>query len=122
MVKQFVARVQNARGVRFNVFTTSDDRYYLFDPLDQDGCSLCQQWPVLRATLSREMRRALGASKGNVDEAEWAQERNRRHAVPNESQVHISRIRRSATGSAGGRAERRGVHSPVHQRGAARGE
>ncbi len=46
-------------GVRFRVFTTGDDRYYLFDPLDEHDCSRCMSFPVLKADLKPEIRRAL---------------------------------------------------------------
>lgn len=61
--KQFVARVRG-RWCRFNVFTTGDDRWYLFDPIDRHGCSYCNAFPVLRADLKPELRRALAHGWG----------------------------------------------------------
>jgi hypothetical protein len=69
MVKQFVARMQRSDGQRFNVFTTGDDRYYLFDPIDAHGCSYGGAWPILRKRLPTPWRRALARGQGNVDEA-----------------------------------------------------
>ena len=66
MVKQYVAVVQNHRGRRFMVFCTGDDRYYLFDPLDRDGCSLCTGFPVKKTDLRRDLRSALAHGWGNV--------------------------------------------------------
>jgi hypothetical protein len=65
MVKQFVATVRSRWG-RFRVFTTGDDRYYLFDPLDWDGCSGCIGFPVLKADLKPAIRRALRHGWGNA--------------------------------------------------------
>lgn len=68
-VKQFVARVQRADGQRFNVFTTGDDKFYLFDPIDRHGCSYCMAFPVERKRLRRDIRHALAHGYGNVDDA-----------------------------------------------------
>jgi hypothetical protein len=67
-VKQYVAVIRSqATGVRFRVFTTGSDRHYLFDPLDEDGCSLCNAFPVLKSDLKPELRRALRHGWGNSD-------------------------------------------------------
>jgi hypothetical protein len=71
-VKQFVARVQRSDGQRFNVFTTGDDKFYLFDPIDRDGCSFCMAFPIARKRLRNDIRHALAHGVGNVDEAKWA--------------------------------------------------
>lgn len=65
MVKQFVARVRSRTGQRFNVFETGDEKYYLFDPIDRDGCSYCNQFPVLKKDLRDDIRRALRHGVGN---------------------------------------------------------
>lgn len=65
-VKQFVARVKNSRGIRFNVFETGDSRYYLFDPIDQHDCSYCMAFPVLKKDLRPDIRRALRHGWGNT--------------------------------------------------------
>jgi hypothetical protein len=58
-VKQFVAEIRSSTGTRFRVFTTGSDKYYLFDPIDKDGCSYCMGFPVLKARLRPELKRAL---------------------------------------------------------------
>lgn len=58
MVKQYVGRVQGKRAC-FQVFESGDPKYYLFDPLDRDGCSLCNQFPILKKDLKDDVRRAL---------------------------------------------------------------
>ena len=45
MVKQYVAVVRS-RFCRFMVFRTGDEKYYLFCPLDRDGCQSTWQFPV----------------------------------------------------------------------------
>ena len=64
-VKQYVAVVRSKTGQRFRVFTTGSQKHYLFDPLDADDCSLCNQFAVLRADLKPEIRRALRHGRGN---------------------------------------------------------
>ena len=63
-VKQFVARVRS-RFCRFNVFETGDSRYYLFDPIDGNGCSYCMAFPVLKKELQPDIKRALAHGYGN---------------------------------------------------------
>jgi len=65
-VKQFVATYQGQRGW-FNVFQTGDPKYYLFDPLDPDGCSLSNAFPVLKSRLRPELRRRLAHGQGNAE-------------------------------------------------------
>jgi len=65
MVKQYVAVVRSRTGTRFRVFKTGDDRWYLFDPLDRDDCSLCNAFPVKASDLRSELRRALRHGWGN---------------------------------------------------------
>lgn len=64
-VKQYVAVVRSARGIRFRVFETGDARYYLFDPLDAHDCSYCNSFPVLKKDLRPDIRRALRHGWGN---------------------------------------------------------
>lgn len=59
MVKQYLGEYVRSDGRRFRVFATGDDRFFLFDPLDRHGCSLCCQFPVRKARLPRRMRGAL---------------------------------------------------------------
>jgi len=66
MVKQYVAVVKSRTGQRFMVFRTGDEKYYLFDPIDKDGCSYCRGFPVLKADLRSEIRRALSHGWGNA--------------------------------------------------------
>jgi hypothetical protein len=56
--KQYVAVVRSRWG-RFRVFTTGDERYYLFDSLDAHGCSTGLQFPVKKSDLRPDVRRAL---------------------------------------------------------------
>ena len=65
-VKQFVARVQG-RWSRYNVFATGDAKYYLLDPIDKSGCSLCNAFPILKADLRPALRRALSHGYGNTE-------------------------------------------------------
>ena len=65
-VKQYVAMVQG-EWCRFRVFTTGNEQYYLFDPLDAYGCSLCNQFPVRKKDLRDDLRRALAHGYGNAD-------------------------------------------------------
>lgn len=58
MVKQYVGRIHGA-WCEFQVFETGDPKFYLFDPLDRQGCSTCMQFPVKKADLKPEVRRAL---------------------------------------------------------------
>ena len=66
MVKQYVTVLRSpTTGIRFQVFKTGDEKYYLFDPLDDHGCSTCLQFPVLKADLKIQYRRALAHGYGN---------------------------------------------------------
>jgi hypothetical protein len=65
MVKQYVAVVKSRTGQRFRVFETGDPKFYLFDPLDKDDCSGCIQFPVRKADLRPDIRRALSHGYGN---------------------------------------------------------
>lgn len=65
-VKQYVAVVQNRRGQRFMVFRTGDEKYYLFAPLDADGCVSTYQFPVRKTNLRREIASALAHGWGNA--------------------------------------------------------
>lgn len=66
-VKQFVSRLRSpSTGARFNVFKTGDEKYYLFDPIDKDGCSYCNSFPVKKSDLLPEYRRALTHGWGNT--------------------------------------------------------
>jgi hypothetical protein len=56
-VTQWVAEVQGEHG-RFRVLRTGSDKHYLFDQLDRHGCSTGLQFPVLRADLRPDVRRA----------------------------------------------------------------
>ena len=63
-VKQYVAVVRS-RWCRFRVFATGDARWYLFDQLDEHGCSTTLQFPVKKSDLKPEIRRALAHGWGN---------------------------------------------------------
>jgi len=64
-VKQFVAVVRS-RWCRFMVFTTGSPRHYLFSQLDPHGCQTGLHFPVLKADLRRDIRRALAHGWGNA--------------------------------------------------------
>jgi len=66
MVKQYIAVVQNRRGQRFMVFQSGDEKYYLFAPMDRDGCCATFQFPVRKTELRREMASALRHGWGNA--------------------------------------------------------
>jgi hypothetical protein len=63
-VKQFVAVVRS-RWCRFMVFKTGHEQHYLFAQLDSYGCQTGLQFPVLKADLLPEIRRALSHGFGN---------------------------------------------------------
>ena len=64
--KQFVAVVRNPKtDTLFMVFQSGDSRFYLFDPLDEHGCSRCMQFPVRKKDLKTDVRRALAHGYGN---------------------------------------------------------
>jgi hypothetical protein len=65
MVKQYVAVVAS-RWCRFMVFETQDARWYLFSQLDSGGCTTGLQFPVRKADLLPEVRRALVHGYGNA--------------------------------------------------------
>jgi len=64
MAKQYVAVVAGALS-RFRVFTTGDDRYYLFEPLDV----AMPPFPVAKADLRDDVRSALRHGWGNSSES-----------------------------------------------------
>lgn len=70
MVKQWVAEIQTSRGARFRVFTTGDDKYYFFDPIDRDGCSGCIGFPVRKTELRRDVASMLNRGCGNYTPGE----------------------------------------------------
>lgn len=63
--KQYVAVVMGRFGIRFRVYTTGDDKFYLFDPLDAQDCSMCNALPVRKSDLKPDIRRALAHGYGN---------------------------------------------------------
>jgi len=69
-VKQYVVELNGRWGARFRVFTTGDDKYYLFDLLDPYGCSTTIQFPVRKADLKREVRSALAHGWGHAPRME----------------------------------------------------
>jgi hypothetical protein len=64
-VKQFVAVVQS-RWCKFMVFTTGSPQHYLFSQVDRQGCQTGLQFPVLKAALRYDIRRALAHGWGNA--------------------------------------------------------
>ncbi len=65
-VKQYVAIYRNRFGQRFAVFTTGDDRYYLFSALiGETSSSGGLQFPVEKRRLRDALRRALAHRHGN---------------------------------------------------------
>jgi len=74
MAKQYVAVVAGALA-RFRVFTTGDDRYFLFEPLDV----AMAPFPVAKADLRDDVRSALRHGWGNSSESDgppWAAARD----------------------------------------------
>lgn len=66
-VMQYVAVVQNERGMRFMVFRTGDPKYYLFSQL-LPGPGLVASglsWPVLKSRLRNDIKSALAHGWGN---------------------------------------------------------
>ena len=66
MVKQYVAVVQNKRGVKFAVFKTGSEKHYLFSCV-KDGVFTGLQFPVLKKDLNPEIKRALNHGWGNAE-------------------------------------------------------
>ena len=66
MVKNYVAVVQNPWGTKMMVFRSGDEKYYLFCPLDKDGCQGPVQFPVRKTELRRDIARALAHGWGNA--------------------------------------------------------
>ena len=66
-VKQYVAVIRSpTTGGRFRVFRTGDERFYLFDMLiGETGISSTIQFPVRKADLRPDIRRALAHGWGN---------------------------------------------------------
>jgi hypothetical protein len=65
--KQYVARLRSpVTGVQFNVFMSGDPKFYLFDPLDEFGCSKCLQFPVRKRDLLPQYRSALRHGWGTL--------------------------------------------------------
>jgi hypothetical protein len=65
-VKQYIAVVQNERGMRFMVFATKDPKSYLFAQLDESGCATGLQIPVRKADLQPNIKSALAHGWGNA--------------------------------------------------------
>lgn len=66
-VKQFVAVVRLAWGVRWAVFETGDARFYLFSQIDRDGLTFTGvSFPVAKNRLADKFRRALANGWGNA--------------------------------------------------------
>ena len=65
-VKQYVAVVKGKLGVKFMVFKTGDEKFYLFSQLDPYGCQTGLQFPVAKKDLVPDIRRALAHGYGNA--------------------------------------------------------
>jgi len=66
MVKQYIAVVRNGCGQRFMVFATRDPKYYLFSSLvGETTISGSLSFPILKAHLRDDIRRALSHGWGN---------------------------------------------------------
>jgi hypothetical protein len=61
MTKQFVAEVNGAHGTRWQVFTTGDDRYYLFVLTENADI----RKPVAKTDLRDDVRAALAHGWGH---------------------------------------------------------
>lgn len=64
-VKRYVAEVKGAWGL-FQVFTTGDDRFYLFSAVDELRCATGLQFPVRKTALRDDVRRALHHGWGHA--------------------------------------------------------
>lgn len=56
--KQYVAKVRS-RWYAFRIFATGNPRFYLFCQVDAFDCNTGLQFPVTKAALRPEVRRAL---------------------------------------------------------------
>jgi hypothetical protein len=71
MVKQYVAEVWSRSdlapqfGQKWRVFCTGDDKFYLFQAIDRNGCATGLDVPVRKADLRPEVRRMLAHGVGN---------------------------------------------------------
>ena len=66
-VMQYVAVVQNERGMRFMVFRTGDPKFYLFAQLPPGPGLVASglSWPVAKKRLRDDIRKALAHGWGN---------------------------------------------------------
>lgn len=62
-VKQFLGEVRCmtpwGTPTQYRVFACGDEKYFLFDPIDEAGCSRLMQYPVLRSSLRKDVRAGL---------------------------------------------------------------
>ena len=61
MVKQFCGEIHTPTA-HFRVFQSGDDKFFVFDPIDQYGCSYCNAFAVRKSDLKPEIR--AGLNKG----------------------------------------------------------
>lgn len=103
MVMQFLGELRTltpwGTPIDYRVFRCGDDKWFLFDPLDRHGCSLCQQYPIERKRLERNIRRAFTSGDGSTyttakrNAFEADRDAHRAHA-------YAERIRMAALGTA----------------------
>lgn len=63
-VKQFVSSIQNNSGIKFIVFKTGNEKYYLFCPI-KDGIMSTLQIPIAKKDLRNNIRKMLNNGYGN---------------------------------------------------------
>lgn len=63
-VKRFVATIKNGSELKFMVFKTSNEKYYLFCPI-KDGIMSTLQIPVAKKDLRNDIKKMLNKGYGN---------------------------------------------------------
>lgn len=70
MVMQYLGELRTltpwGTPCQFRVFRCGDDKWLLMDPIDLHGCSIMQQFPVLRSRIVAPVRRAFTLKTGGL--------------------------------------------------------
>ena len=85
--KQFVAVVEGRTGSHFMVFKCGNERFYLFQPIDEAGCAIGQSFPVERKRLWDDIRKALAHGWGNSWIGKPREARQRAAAEPQRQMI-----------------------------------
>jgi hypothetical protein len=86
-VKQFLGECRTmtrwGTPTQYRVFACGDEKWFLFDPIDEAGCSRLMQFPVLRSSLRKDVRAGLshGMSFTSAARNEYDHNNRERHGV-----------------------------------------